>query len=148
MSPSPARIDEVAEYHELFYRMALESGANGTVPWWWPGGYRVGEQSDYGIVNPDGTPRPAAELITRYGPALRQKRTWPEPTVWFTMDRDAHAGGYWYVCFNTGAEAYRQAVEAGQHLGIRSEAPAPPRPTFRASRWATGPTRGTIRPNT
>ncbi len=122
MSPSPARIDEVADYHELFYRMTLESGANGTVPWWWPGGYRVGEQSDYGIVHPDGTPRPAAELITRYGPRLRQPRTWPKPTVWFTMDRDAHAGGYWHVCFNTGAEAYRQAVEAGQHLGIRSAA--------------------------
>ena len=121
MSPSPARIDEVAKYHQLFYQMALESGANGTVPWWWPGGYRVGEQSDYGIVHPDGTPRPAGELITRYGPRLRQDRAWPEPTVWFTMDRDAHAGGYWYVCFNTGAEAYRQAIAAGEHLGIRSE---------------------------
>jgi hypothetical protein len=111
----------VAKYHELFYRMALETGANGTIPWWWPGGYRVGEQSDYGIVNPNGTPRPAAELIARYGPRLQQDRVWPEPTVWFNMDRDAHAGGYWHVCFHSGAEAYRQASQAGGHLGIRSD---------------------------
>lgn len=120
-SPSPARIEQVAEYHELFYRMALETGANGTIPWWWPGGYRVGEQSDYGIVHPNGTPRPAAELIARYGPRLQQDRVWPEPTVWFNMDRDAHAGGYWHVCFHPGAEAYRQASQAGGHLGIRSD---------------------------
>ena len=36
------------------------------------------------------------------------------------MDRDAHAGGYWYASFNTGRDAYRRAKEAGQHLGIRT----------------------------
>jgi hypothetical protein len=110
----------VAKYHELFYRMTLESGANGTVPWWWPGGYRVGEQSDYGIVHPDGTPRPAGELMLRYGPQLKTVRPWPQATTWFDMDRDAHAGGYWYVCFNSGRDAYRQAEQAGQQLGVRS----------------------------
>ena len=40
--------------------------------------------------------------------------------MWFDADRDAHAGGYWYFCFNTGRDAYRQAVEAGQHLGVRT----------------------------
>lgn len=120
MSPSPARIEEVARYHELFYRMALESGANGTIPWWWPGGYRVGERSDYGIIDPNGAPRPAAQLIAHYGPRLRADRSWPAPTVWYDMDRDAHAGGYWHVCFHAGADAYRRASESGEHLGVRS----------------------------
>ena len=120
MSPSSTRIQEVSKYHELFYRMALESGANGTIPWWWPGGYRVGEKSDFGIVHPDGSPRPAAQLITTYGPRLQTERQWPAATAWFDMDRDAHAGGYWYVCFNTGRDAYRRAVESGQQLGIRT----------------------------
>jgi hypothetical protein len=120
MQPSARRAQEVADYHEMFYRMALESGANGTAPWWWPGGYRVGEQSDYGIVNPDGTGRPAAQLIARYGPQLKSKRSWPEPTTWFEFDRDAHAGGYWFACFNTGREAYREALESGGILGIRT----------------------------
>ena len=47
MSPSLARIEEVSKYHEMFYKMALESGANGTVPWWWPGGYREGEEERF-----------------------------------------------------------------------------------------------------
>ena len=120
MSPSPERIKEVAEYHELFYRMVVASGANGTIPWWWPGGYRNGENSDYGIIDPDGTPRPAAELILQYGPRLKASRPWPETTAWFDMDRDAHAGGYWYVCFNSGRDAYRQAEKTGKQLGVRS----------------------------
>ena len=121
MSPALGRIEEVARYHEMFYRMAVESGANGTIPWWWPGGYRVGERSDFGVTNPDGTPRPAAELIRQYGPSLKQDRPWPAPTVWLDMDRDAHAGGYWYVCFNTGRDAYRQAVETKEHLGVKTD---------------------------
>lgn len=120
MEPSPKRIHEVSQYHEMFYQMALESGANGTIPWWWPGGYREGEKSDFGILNPDGSPRPAARLIEQYGPRLKTFRQWPPATAWFDMDRDAHAGGYWYVCFHTGRDAYRRAVEAGQQLGIRT----------------------------
>ena len=36
------------------------------------------------------------------------------------MDRDAHAGGYWYTCFNTGRDAYRRTVTTGQQLGVRT----------------------------
>jgi hypothetical protein len=100
--------------------MVLESGAHGTVPWWWPGGYRVEERSDYGIVNPDGTPRPAAELIRTYATRLKAARAPLVPTVWLDFDRDAHAGGYWYAAFNTGKVAYREAGAAGKVLGIRT----------------------------
>ena len=76
--------------------------------------------SDFGIANPDGSPRPAAQLIATYGPQLKADRPWPAATVWFEMDRDAHAGGYWYTCFNTGRDAYRRAAAAGQQLGVRT----------------------------
>jgi len=115
MSPSTERIDEVATYHELFYRMALASGprdhslvvAGRVSPgreqrlWNHPSGRRL---------------RPAAELILRYGPQLKSERPWPATTTWFDMDRDAHAGGYWFVCFNSGRDAYRQAEASGQQL--------------------------------
>ncbi|MBN2448833.1 MAG: hypothetical protein JXR77_00505 [Lentisphaeria bacterium] len=120
MAPSADAIVTQGEYHERFYRMVLESGAHGTAPWWWPGGYRVGERSDYGIVNPDGTPRPAALLIARHAEKLKTPRQRPEPTTWFAMDRDAHAGGYWFVAFHTGRDAYRAALERGQVLGVRT----------------------------
>ena len=109
-----------ADYHEMFYRIALEAGANGTAPWWWPGGYRVGEQSDYGVINPDGTPRPAGELIREYSSRLRTPRPYPAPGNWITIDRDAHPGGYWHITFNQGAEAYAGTVKNGGNLGIRT----------------------------
>jgi len=120
MEPSAAAVPVQAQYHERFYRMVLESGAHGTAPWWWPGGYRVEERSDYGIMNLDGTPRPAAELIRTYGPRIRAPRPTLTPDTWFEFDRDAHAGGYWYAAFNTGLAAYREAVAGGHVLGVRS----------------------------
>ena len=109
-----------ADYHEMFYQIALEAGANGTAPWWWPGGYRVGEQSDYGIINPDGTPRPAGKLIREYSNALRRSRPYPAPTDILTIDRDAHPGGYWHITFNQGAEAYAETVKNGGNLGLKT----------------------------
>ena len=120
MAPDAPAIALQADYHDLFYRMVLESGANGTAPWWWPGGYRVGERSDFGICNPDGTPRPAAVLASRYGPAIKAPRAYPEPDEWLTIDRDADAGGYWRLAFGSGAEAYRTAVQAGHNLGVKT----------------------------
>ena len=55
-----------ASYFESFYRRALESGANGMAPWWWPGGFRVNENSDFGITNVDGTLREAGKIAQRY----------------------------------------------------------------------------------
>ncbi|MBT3377809.1 MAG: hypothetical protein HN742_40390 [Lentisphaerae bacterium] len=120
MRMEPDTIAAQGEYHDMFYRMCLESGANGTAPWWWPGGYRVGERSDFGIMNPDYTERPAAALVRKYASALKEPREWPRPTTWMDLDRDAHAGGYWYAAFNTGRDAYRDAVAAGKNLGIRT----------------------------
>lgn len=115
-----AAIRTQAEYHDQFYRMVLEAGANGTAPWWWPGGYRVNERSDFGITNPDGTPRPAAELIRRYAARMKTPRPWPRPQVWLTIDCDAHPGGYWYLAFHGGKDAYRKARKQGKALGIRT----------------------------
>jgi len=120
MAPDPSAYAGQGAYHELFYRVCLDSGANGTAPWWWPGGYRVNERSDFGIIDPDGAPRPAALLVRKYGPKLRADRPWPEPQEWFIIDRDAHPGGYWYVAFHDGAEAWSRARRKGRMLGVRS----------------------------
>jgi len=120
MRPDPAAIATQGEYHHQFYRMVLESGANGTAPWWWPGGYRVNEKSDFGITNPDGTPRPSAALIRKYAKQMKAAHAYPKPDTWMTIDRDANAGGYWYLTFNSGKDAYRDARRQGKHLGIRT----------------------------
>ncbi len=118
--PNTGAYAEQADYHELFYRACVDSGATGTAPWWWPGGYRVNERSDYGIIDPDGTPRPAAMLIRDYAKRLKARRPLERPIEWFTIDRDAHPGGYWYVVFNEGAAAWAQAKSKGRMLEVRS----------------------------
>ncbi len=119
-APSPAAILKQGTYSERFYRTALAAGANGTVPWWWVGGYRADERSDFGIVDPDRTERPAARLIRDYGPRLKAPRAKPQPAVWFEFDRDAHAGGYCRAAFHEGAAAYRGAAGQGKMLGVRT----------------------------
>ena len=119
METSPAGIEKQGTYSARFYRAALRAGANGTVPWWWPGGYRVGEKSDYGIIAPSGEERPAARLIRAYASAFRAARSRAAPDAWMTFDRDAHAGGYCRAAFNEGADAYAAAQAAGKMLGVR-----------------------------
>ena len=119
---SPSAMESSVKYHELFYRMAVDSGANGTAPWWWPGWYRVNERSDYGIANPDGTPRPQAKLLLTYGPQLKAERHYPQGDIPFLYDRDAHAGGYWHITFNAGRDAYKAARAQKRHLNVYSEA--------------------------
>jgi hypothetical protein len=120
MRPSAKAIARQAGYHELFYRMVLETGANGTIPWWWPGGYRVDEKSDFGIMNEDGSPRPSAQLIACYGPRMKTPREQPPPDEWLTVDRDAHPGGYWRIAFHEGKDAYARAAKAGIRLGVKT----------------------------
>lgn len=120
MQPDPRLIAEQGEYIGNFYRMALESGVNAIAPWWWPGGYRSDEGSDYGIINPDGTLRPSAEAISQYAPRLTADRTYPEPDEWLAVDRDAHAGGYAHIAMSPGREAYKKARAGGKNLGIKT----------------------------
>ncbi|HPA16183.1 MAG TPA: hypothetical protein PLU30_00450 [Verrucomicrobiae bacterium] len=120
MRPGEKEIAYQAECHELIYRAAFETGANGAAPWWLAGGYRISEKSDFGILNPDGTLRPSGALLKQYAAKFKTPRSYPKPDTWFTMDRDAHNGGHWRIAFNEGAEAFREAAAQGRQLGIRT----------------------------
>ena len=120
MRPGEKEITYQAQCHELIHRVAFETGANGTSPWWLAGGYRISEKSDYGIFNPDGTLRPSGALLQQYAALFKTPRSYPKPDTWFTMDRDAHSGAHWRIAYNEGAEAFREAAAQGRHLGIRT----------------------------
>ena len=120
MQPDESMFDMQADFHDLTYRIGLVTGANGMAGWWWPGGYRVCEMSDYGIVNPDGTLRPSGLLLQKYTTLFRKPRTYPKSNKWFTMDLDANSGGLYYFANNEGREAYKRAASQGLQLGIRT----------------------------
>jgi len=86
-NPLPPDLDNQARLYRNMLELARRSHAAGCFAWWYPGGWRVDERSDFGIVNPDATLRPAAEAIRQFKP-----RTDPTP-AWsgreFKPDADA-----------------------------------------------------------
>ena len=120
MQPYAETIVKQGVYHERFYKMIIESGANGSAPWWWPGGYRVDEKSDYGIIEPDARLRPSADYLKKYAPLIKTPRKWPVADKTLEIDLDKHSGGYWWLCFNSGKKAYHQARQLDENLGIRT----------------------------
>ena len=120
--PVASAVDESAAYNDMVYRCGLEAGSQGFVPWWWPGGYRVNELSDFGISNIDGTLRRAAKIARQYTPQIQVPRNRRSGTVSFDFDPDESAGGYPGLTFGKGGEAYLAAAEKGEMLFFRTEA--------------------------
>lgn len=83
---------QVAELTD-WARMLVESGANGATPWWFPGGFRVNEGSDWGLFHPDGTPRPCAGVLGEIARTISIPRRDPRSRIEF--DFDAHVFDSW-----------------------------------------------------
>ena len=115
-------IDASGTYMELYYRRGLEAGSQGFAPWWWSGGYRVDETSDFGIINVDGTLRMAAEVVRLYNPQIQTPRQRQAGSVPFDFDPDEHAGGYPGLIFGKGGKAYLDAASKGKMLAFCTEA--------------------------
>jgi len=108
-----------AKLHSGFAQMLLKSGANGLASWWSVGGYRVDERSDFGIIAPDGTPRPSALELKRHASQATTPRPVPSPTIWVTVDRDLHAAAYQAV-YESNKRFYVEAVKQGGMVGVRT----------------------------
>ncbi len=73
-------LEEQGKYYSVIYRATIRMDGDGIFFWWYPGGYRVNEGSDFGLLNEDGTARPATRAVLKYGhllvhlpPSTRQK---------------------------------------------------------------------------
>ncbi|UCH33386.1 MAG: hypothetical protein JSV65_12485 [Armatimonadota bacterium] len=117
----PEKYVNQGEVYRNLSRMVLQSGASGSAGWWYPGGLRVDENSDFGIINPEGTPREAAEELRRFSPRITAPRERPEPDIWITIDRDLDVEGY-AGTWERHADEYVAAVRAGKTVGLRTEA--------------------------
>lgn len=121
--PNPAQAAQ-ASYFANFYHMAALSDSNGTAAWWFPGGYRVNENSDFGVLDPDGSDRPVTPVIRMWMPKLRKAAAQPLPRVdaWIDVDRDSDVRGLAGIYEKCKAEFWK-ALAAGMHPGLtdRSE---------------------------
>ncbi|HSW47117.1 MAG TPA: beta-galactosidase, partial [Phycisphaerae bacterium] len=93
MQSTPAALQFQADFHEQFYKMLIASRSDGIFWWYYPGGFRPYENSDYGLINPDGSDRPVTHVIRKYGPLLLAAPL-PKPADRsIEIDRDAKATG-------------------------------------------------------
>lgn len=106
------------QHYENFFRMALLSHADGAMAWWFPGGYRAGERSDFGIVNPDGSPRPVCEVIRRFAQQVAELPPAPAPQVWVTVDRFGDARGPWAL-EQKRADEFLKLLRQGKAVGLK-----------------------------
>ncbi|MBC7287372.1 MAG: hypothetical protein H5T86_04860 [Armatimonadetes bacterium] len=73
--------------------LVMFAGADGDAGWWWPGGYRVNERSDYGCVEPRGEPRPSALELKKYSARICQRGVEVRPERTLIIDRDQDVRG-------------------------------------------------------
>jgi hypothetical protein len=64
---SQAALDQQASVCDTMMRQVADDRSNAASVWWWPGGiYTSPGTSDFGIVNPDGTPRECAQVLSQW----------------------------------------------------------------------------------
>ncbi len=104
-----------------FLRLVSEDGSSADTVWWWPGGIYVLSQQDFGIIDPDGTPRGCAQAMAEWG--AKFEKTPPAPGsdfVTLAVDRDADARGQ-YGLFLKWSDQYVSARESGRGLKLTDD---------------------------
>lgn len=108
----------VALQYANFYNMLLRGGANGAVCWFFPGGYRVDERSDYGVINPDRSWRPVSYVIHRFAPRFETPHPRPRPDVVFPVVRSRAEGGAPEIYARL-SRRWQAVVDAGRLPGLK-----------------------------
>ncbi|MCX7597317.1 MAG: hypothetical protein N2512_00395, partial [Armatimonadetes bacterium] len=114
----PDRYEYQAEEGRRFWRMMVESGAWGSFIWWYPGGFRVGENSDCGLVDPDNAPRPVAAVAREFVPKFSASERFT-PDTWLEFRPENNIGG-WVGEYLRLRDEYARLVQAGRRVGVRT----------------------------
>ena len=86
-------LTEQAKLYRSFAEMLEISNADGWACWWYPGGLRVDEQSDFGIIAPDRAVRPSAQVLGETAASLTSLPAYAPPAEAIEIDRDASSNG-------------------------------------------------------
>src|ERR1035437_8785941 len=116
-SGSPASRAAQAAICDTMMRQIADDGSNGASVWWWPGGYAPLDGSDFGIIDPDGTPRASAKTLAQWNANFEAAPPdlTPDPPATLTVDRDTDARGS-YRLFTHNYDSYVQTRQAGHSV--------------------------------
>ncbi|HWB52614.1 MAG TPA: hypothetical protein VG722_00410, partial [Tepidisphaeraceae bacterium] len=117
----PTQTKFAGQFYDDFYRMIAESDADGSFPWWLPGGYRVDEDSDFGIMNPDRSWRPAAVAIHKWAPILAGPRR-EKPKAVIPIHPGQHVDGI-HGIYDAIRTRFNDTLNAGKQPVLTPEPP-------------------------
>ncbi len=109
---------ETGKIYAAFYQAILEAGGNGAICWWFPGGFRCGERSDFGIINPDRSWRPVSYVIHDFAARMTTPRPLPKPDVVIPISPQTCPGGASEV-FREIQPQWTRLVQEGKLPGFR-----------------------------
>jgi hypothetical protein len=117
---TPEKLEFAGAFYRDFYRMMGEAGCDGVFFWWYPGGFRFNERSDFGIINPDGTDRPVTRVIREEGPVFLKAAKPPAANYVITINRDRDARGLFGI-YQAVKKDYWQAIANGKTPALQWE---------------------------
>ena len=120
-TPNTKNKEFQAEYYRRFFDMLLAGHSTGMFCWWYFGGYRIGENSDFGIVDPDGGIRPVTRVISEYAPRFLNQPAQKTPDLILNIDRDLHSDGLRSV-YRSVEDALFQAIDEGKTVAFADAA--------------------------
>ena len=110
--PDEKALANAAAYYEYSLEYLLNSYTSGVYAWWYAGGYRISETSDFGIFNPDGSDREITKLLREYAPKFINQGARPEADVLIEVERDGQDGGIFGI-YEAAADEARKAYDQG-----------------------------------
>ena len=87
-------LQEQSIFYDTFISHMLKTNSDGILFWYWPGGYRVDEKSDYGITDKNRNLRPAAFTMQERANEATMMRAVPEADVISYVNLFTTNGGF------------------------------------------------------
>jgi hypothetical protein len=114
-NPSAAAYQSSADYYRYTLEYCLKGYTSGMYAWYYAGGFRIGEDSDYGIVNPDGSDRGITTLLREYAPKFINQGARPEADRLIEIERDDFITTI-YGMFSAALPEIREATRNGEFI--------------------------------
>jgi uncharacterized protein (TIGR03437 family) len=107
---------------DTMMRVVADGGSNGASVWWWPGGYGPLDGTDFGIIDPDGTPRACARTLSQWNTTFDSTPpdSTSDPPATLMIDRDSDARGS-YGVFRNYQDRYVETRQAGRSVVLADQ---------------------------